>query len=449
MRHCLAGKIRGDFKASKSGFKMLVKQFLARRYRNIFEHSMSFSATQFEDYQKKQLEKMVLHCVENVPYYRTYRDQYIKDGKVLPLSQLPVLPKALVREKNAEFHASRGVGLWQSHATSGTSGSPLVIRASYQIHAKVLVAINRHYRMFGIKPGGRVACLTGFFKPATVGSEVLFWRDYFYKRIFLSIYKLSDANIREYHEILVRFKPVSIYGYASNIFLLANGFLRHNLRAPESLKAIITSSEILYPQWREVIVKAFDVPVLDRYGSQELQCIISECPQGRMHINPEFGIVEVVDDKYQPVENGTEGNLLLTGLANNAMPLIRYAIGDRGIMDEDTSVCSCGLSWPVVKSITGRSEDAITTPDGRRLMYLNFHCTEFIKGIVESQFIQDRSDHITIRLVVNDQFKQGSEQIIQDDLRNRAQYEFEVDFEYMDSIPRGPRGKFKAVLNLT
>lgn len=204
----------------------------------------------------------------------------------------------------------------------------------------------------------------------------------------------------------------------------------------------------MYSDWRKCIEDVFAAPVAEHYGSQELQCFITQCPKGTMHINPEFGIVEVVDNDGNTLPIEKEGQILLTGLANDAMPLVRYQIGDRTSLLDLNKPCECGLSWPAIKSISGRSEDTIITPDGRPLTYLNFHCTEFIKGVMESQFIQDSEGHLTIKIVVGQQFSKESEQVIVDDILNRSGFNFKIDFKYLDRIPRGARGKFKALVNL-
>jgi phenylacetate-CoA ligase len=248
--------------------------------------------------------------------------------------------------------------------------------------------------------------------------------------------------------LLKRFGPEEIFGYASSLYLLAQAFQRNHIQPVRTVKVVASTSEVMYPNWRECIQQVFGAPVADQYGSQELQCLITQCPQGTLHINPEFGIVEVVDDDLAAVPPGQEGQMLLTGLANDAMPLIRYQIGDRSALMNLPGPCKCGLHWPAIQPVSGRSEDAIRTPDGRPLMYLNFHCTKTLTGIVESQFIQDRQDHIKILLVVDNQFTPASEKEMISNLRQRAQYDFKVDVEYVDRIPRGNRGKFKAVINL-
>lgn len=435
-------------KASKSGFLYRIKYILASKYHNSFQNAMEFTQEQFYEYQKKQLENTIRHCVVNVPYYREHKKLYVKNDKVLPINQMPIMPKKLLRENIKLFYADKGIGFYRFHATSGTSGSPLKIKASYKSHGMITAGILRHKGRYGLSSSHRTACLTGFFKPATDNSERIAWRDYIANRLFLSIYQFNDSRVAEYAKLLKKFRPDELFGYASSLNLLAQAFKRNHIEPIKTIKVVTSTSEVMYSDWRKCIEDVFAAPVAEHYGSQELQCFITQCPKGTMHINPEFGIVEVVDDDGNTLPIGKEGQILLTGLANDAMPLVRYQIGDRTSLLDLNKPCECGLSWPAIKSISGRSEDAIITPDGRPLMYLNFHCTEFIKGIMESQFIQDSEDHLTIKIVVGQQFSKESEQVIVDDIHNRSGFNFKINFEYLDRIPRGARGKFKAVVNL-
>jgi len=435
-------------KASKSGILYKIKCALASKYYNSFHNAMEFTQKQFYEYQKKRFEKTIRHCIVNVPYYREHKKLYVENNKVLPIDQMPIIPKQLLRENIKRFFADKRIGYCRFHATSGTSGSPLRIKASYKTHSMVTAGILRFTGMYGLKSSHRTACLTGFFNPATGNSKKIVWRDYAAGRLFLSIYQFNDSRVAEYAKVIRKFGPDELFGYASSLNLLAQAFKRNHIEPIKTIKVVTSTSEVMYSDWRKCIEDVFAAPVADQYGSQELQCLITQCPKGTMHINPEFGIIEVIDDDGNILPIGKEGQMLLTGLANNAMPLVRYQIGDRTALLALNKPCECGLSWPAIKSVSGRSEDAIITPDGRPLMYLNFHCTEFIKGIIESQFVQDSEDHVTIKLTVGQQFSKESEQVIIADIHNRSQFDFKVDFEYLDKIPRGARGKFKAVVNL-
>ena len=106
--------------------------------------------------------------------------------------------------------------------------------------------------------------------------------------------------------------------------------------------AIMTSAGTLHPLMREKIETAFQCKVFNRYGSREVGDIASECEaHAGLHVFPSGNYIEIVDDQGHPVPNGEEGNILVTNLYNYAMPLIRYYIGDRGVLSRSDR-CACG-----------------------------------------------------------------------------------------------------------
>jgi len=164
---------------------------------------------------------------------------------------------------------------------------------------------------------------------------------------------------------------------------------------------------------------------------------------------PLIGIVEIVDDLGQPTPAGAVGHVAVTGISKLGMPLIRYLLGDNSTSTSYAD-CSCGLGWPTIGSVEGRSEDVVITRDGRRIGLL---ATSVIKhaetGILESQLIQRAYDRFDCKLVIETgklADRSAIEQGIKDELRIRMGYDVLVSFEYLSQIPRTSRDKFRAML---
>jgi phenylacetate-CoA ligase len=158
-----------------------------------------------------------------------------------------------------------------------------------------------------------------------------------------------------------------IYGYANELHNLAVRSLQTGPRVKRPLKAVITTAEPLTHNMRTTIERAFGCRVFNRYGSREAGDIASECLHQRgLHVNPLFTQLEVIDDHGQALGYGEEGQFLVTNLHNRVMPLIRYAIGDRGVL-QAPELCSCGVSWPTITALTGRVNDWVFLADGSRL----------------------------------------------------------------------------------
>ena len=99
------------------------------------------------------------------------------------------------------------------------------------------------------------------------------------------------------------------------------------------------------------------------YTCEEAGWLALQCPKhDHLHVFTANVILEILDPQGQPCPVGTPGRVLVTALHSQAMPLIRYEIGD---IAEWGPPCDCGINLPVIKRIWGRDNQSIQTPDGR------------------------------------------------------------------------------------
>jgi phenylacetate-CoA ligase len=174
----------------------------------------------------------------------------------------------------------------------------------------------------------------------------------------------------------------------------------------------------------------------------EMVAAASECESGLLHLWPEAGYLELMNDD-QGV--GPEaGELITTGLINPDMPLIRYRAGDRIVQPIRNHDCSCGRTLPLLPAIEGRSDDVLYTKDGRRIGRLDpVFKTDL--PILEAQIIQESLDLIKIRIVPAPGFSEEAARPIVARLQERMG-PIEVVLESTQEIPREPNGKFRAVI---
>src|SRR5262249_34974680 len=147
----------------------------------------------------------------------------------------------------------------------------------------------------------------------------------------------------------------------------------------------------------------FRAKVYDSYGHMERTVAISECPDGGLHINPEYGIFEMVDPS--PAESrGASGpgrpiaRVVGTSLHNFSMPLIRYEVGDLVEVEVPDRNCLCGRTMPRVRRILGRQGDVVVGADGRVVTTL-FILFDGVLGVEQGQVIQHDVNRLTVRVV--------------------------------------------------
>ena len=137
----------------------------------------------------------------------------------------------------------------------------------------------------------------------------------------------------------------------------------NNIELPE-IKAIFTTSECLYPYYREKISNIFNCDVYDTYGLLDEESVHMKCSEHRgLHIDTERSIMEVVDENGGQLDDG-EGSILATSLHNIPMPLIDMIQGNLEQSFEDNCVLVEGKA-NFLKGLVGRSADILITPEGK------------------------------------------------------------------------------------
>lgn len=410
----------------------------------------SWSFEQWQIWQDERLAYMLHHAAANVPYYREYWQNQRRVGNRLStelLNNWPILSKDILRQQPQQFLADHVNPHSQIiEHTSGTSGTPLTLWMSKAAVRQWYAFFEARWRRwYGLSQNDRWGILGGQLVTSYSQDHPPFWVwNAGLQQLYLSSYHLAPLYIPDYLHAIRRYQLVYLLGYASSLTSLAQFALEQKLELP-SLKAIISNAEPLYTHQRDLISQAFQCPVYDTYGLSEIVCAASECLSGQMHLWPEVGFTEVLDDlEDSPVPIGRSGRIVCTGFLNLAMPLIRYDVGDRGFLSADTN-CSCGRHMTILGGIEGRNDDVLFTRDGRRIGRLD---PVFKAGlhIREAQIIQDRLDHVTVRYVPAPGCFNGDMDYL---IKQLKEYlgDMTIVLEPVGRIPRSANGKFKAVIS--
>lgn len=439
-----------NWKAARTGLRSLVKRAVGATYRAEAERAWAMSAGDFWRHQAHALADMYGFARARVPYYADRPDLYprrlhVENGPLAALADLPILDKATVRAHNAQLWPTPELPLTSEHTTSGTSGTPLRLHATLLDRSRGHAILQSWYRRICGTPNPRTLSLSGFMTPSPDARE-LSWRDPLTGDRFLSIYSLAPRHREAVARLIERDRPQLVYGYSSAVHELA-ALLGDRLRDSAAERAVVVTSEVLQPGWREDIERNLG-RVHDLYSSQEGCHVAIECEAQRLHIHPHVGVVEILDEHGDPTPAGEVGRVVVTGLLRRGMPLIRYDLGDLAESTDYASECTCGLGWPQIGRVGGRAEDLVRTPDGRSVGLLCFHSTKDQRGIREAQLIQRGFDRFVFNLVrqPGEATTPDLEARILEQLSGRLGYVPSVEFRYLDQIPRGARGKFKAVV---
>jgi phenylacetate-CoA ligase len=253
---------------------------------------------------------------------------------------------------------------------------------------------------------------------------------------------MSEETLPLYARELANIRPWEIHGYPSALAELAHGVLRSDERQIRP-RAVITSGETLSDGQREAIESAFGCDVRDQYGMAENVAWISQCEEGIYHVHPEYGHVETVRDG-RPVR-GEPGEVLGSGFINEAMPLIRYRVGDTLTL-ESARTCACGRAFETVSSIVGRTDDVLYSVDGRPLGRLGFLFAG-LSRVKQGQIVQIERDRLEVRLVADGDIE-GDLSRLTVSIREVFGAEMRVEFRCLESLPRTATGKLRYQRNL-
>jgi phenylacetate-CoA ligase len=339
---------------------------------------------------------------------------------------------------------SRAVPRWRLHAsqTSGTTGTALSLWHSPKTLAEEYATVWRMRRRVGVEIDDPYLSFAGQIIVPFEQNEAPFWRSNYYSRQTLfSIYHMTQENLRAYIDAVHDSPARYVQGYPSSIHLVARAMLEAGRPLPRGkLAAVFTSSESLLAFQREAIEEAFNAPILDRYGVSEFAVSMTQCEAGRLHVDMEFGIVEV--ETTEETEESETGPLLITGLAHDATPLFRYRIGDVGTRAKKP--CSCGRASDSFFEVDGRIEDYVLTPDGRLVGRMDHVFKEQLQ-VAEAQILQRDQSEIEVVIVPRDDYNESSERRVIREIRSRLGPEIGVRVRLVNSIAREPNGKFRAV----
>lgn len=408
-----------------------------------------WSPEQWRAWQEDRLAYVLHRAATRVPYYRQQWAERRRKGDQASWEDLrnwPILEKDTIRENARAFVADDcDVNKMFHERTSGSTGKPLSLWFTLNTMRTISAWSEARFRYWnGVSRRSRWAMVAGQLVTPISQRRPPFWVwNQGLNQLYMSSYHLAPDLMGVYLDALKHYRVTYLYGYASSLYALAQTALDLG-RKDLHMTVALTSAEPLFDFQRTAITQAFNCPVRETYGMAEVVAMASECKAGRLHLWPEAGWVEVLQDD-QSVPCGVAGDLVCTGLFNDDMPLIRYRVGDRGVLMENIGVCECGRTLPLMQSIEGRISDVLFTKDGRRVSRFGAVFNGNLE-IREAQIIQETLDRVRVKFVPAPAFSSQHERLIVQRVKERMGDDVTVVMEAVKEVPREAGGKFRAVL---
>jgi phenylacetate-coenzyme A ligase PaaK-like adenylate-forming protein len=314
-----------------------------------------------EAIQRRKLDVLMSYVRANVPYYDKLRLSSHVELRDLPvvdkatlMSQLPFIcaePDLDLEEIRKHIPLDEREGQFELYRnryyirrTSGTTGYFGLFLWDRAMTAVAEASATRFVPTPAAMP-----------KPVVAVSPIVVWHPL--QAIFERLHNLPlGIGVHRSIELLHRIRPQTIMGSPGFVAELAGEQLNGNLRVRP--RVVVVGSEQCTPLQRDLIRRAWSVDALEQYGLSEAGLIASRCPTGRFHIHADTVILELLDDRGQPVRAGEPcARVLLTRLFGPVQPIIRYQLDD--LIVAGPSDCGCGWPLPTLERIEGRAKSRL------------------------------------------------------------------------------------------
>ncbi|HEC80984.1 MAG TPA: phenylacetate--CoA ligase family protein [Thermoplasmatales archaeon] len=423
-----------------------------RDYLKELERSQWFQRKDLEKLQLKKLRSLLMNSYKYVPYYRKlFRSINLNPSHIRgleDLSKIPILRRESIKMDYDDL-ISRNVNvrkLIPDFTSGSTTGERLKITRVRETYDYGVAAELRAYEWYGIERERFYYILGADYD---VENNRRFRKrvyNFLTKTLVISPLEFSSKErLRVFLDKMSRCRRRVIYGTPSGVCRFTRFLEEYDVEV--NIDCLVSTDELLLKQQRKFLTDFFDCEVYDIYGTSEVWGVAFECNEhGGYHVSSENVIVEVVDENWERVSPGERGRILLTDLNNCEMPVIRYDIGDFGILSDEE--CGCGRGLHLMKPIDGqmvvRDSDYLVSMDGKRVFVPSFgFLLEDYSRVKQFQIVQKKRDEILVRVVRGEKYKKDEMEGFICGRICGLLGAVSVEFEYLDDILPDRNGKHR------
>lgn len=323
------------------------------------------SPAAIRQFQEKALQHLLGYLRQFSPFYREWFTRHGLDTDSIrtidDLRRIPVVGKEDLQQRNWDFLCVDKSRIAEYTSTSGTLGKPVII----PLTEKDLERLTYNEFISFSCAGGTDEDIYQLM--LTLDRQFMAGMAYYsgIRKIGAGVLRVGPGVPSMQWENISRIQPTTIVAVPSFILKLIAFAEEHgiDINASSVKKAVcigenIRNTDYTYNVLGKKITDKWNIQLFSTYASTEMQTAFTECRAGRGgHHHPELLIVELLDENDQPVPPGAPGEVTITTLGVEAMPLLRYKTGD--ICQYDTTPCSCGRQTLRLSPVIGRRKQMI------------------------------------------------------------------------------------------
>lgn len=315
--------------------------------------------------QNRLLRETLSYVAKNSPYYKRLFAQHNIDvtqiKNVEQLAHLPICSKSDLQQFNSDFLCVAPNQIVDYITTSGTLGDPVTFALSDSDLERLAYNEAISFACAGCDHNDIFQLMT------TIDKRFMAGLAYFLgvRKLGAGIIRVGNGAPQLQWDTIERIKPTVIICVPSFILKIIDYAEKNNIdyRGSSVAKAIcigesIRDEDFSFNELGRQIKQKWDIELYSTYASTEMSTTFTECSAGRGgHHHPELIIAEIVDQCGLPAPHGEYGELVVTTLGVEAMPLVRFNTGD--IARFETAKCSCGRTTKRISPIRGRTNQMI------------------------------------------------------------------------------------------
>lgn len=316
---------------------------------------------ELKDIQERKLKALVYTAYEYSPFYRRkFKEAGINPWDITSLKDLKKLPFT----KKTDLRDNYPFGMFavpvsqivRFHASSGTTGKPTVVGYTENDIDVWVESMCRSLTACGVERKDVIQISYGYgLFTGGLGFH------YAAERLGATVLPTSAGNTQRQIELMRDLKSTVFACTPSYMLYLAEyaSKIGVSIQDDTELRMGIFGAEPWSEETRKRIESKTGIDAFDVYGTSELSGpLFTECAEKNgIHIWADHFIAEVVDEEGEPVGEGEKGELVVTTISKEAMPLIRWKTGDITVLEEEK--CGCGRTHPRIMRILGRADDML------------------------------------------------------------------------------------------
>ncbi|MCU7617236.1 AMP-binding protein [Chryseobacterium sp. PBS4-4] len=323
------------------------------------------SIQDIKKFQEEKLHELLQYLEMNSPFYqKLFKENNIQisDIKTLEdLRKIPTTSKNDIQQNNDDFFCVSQTHIVDYSTTSGTLGDPVTFGLSENDMERIAYNEAISLACAGIQKGDVVQMITTIDKRFIAGLAYLLGL----RKMGASVIRMGPGIPELQWDSIFRYKPKYLITVPSFLLKMIDYAEKHGIdyKSSSVIGAVCIGESIKNQDFSDNILsqkikEKWNIKLFSTYASTEMSTAFTECEfQIGGHQHPELIITEILDDEENPVKEGESGELTITTLGVEALPLLRFKTGD--LVKAHYEPCECGRNTMRLGPVVGRKQQMI------------------------------------------------------------------------------------------